>query len=200
MSRLYPRPDLRTLLDQVDAGRVYRDGAGISHLGGSHRRVTDEMAALAGAGWVADGERIPGRPVQWRVTDLGRAIQQVRIVPTEPDRHHAVTGPAPMSTYLGYTEKTSAGWIVQVGATVLHTTRSQAVAELFHHAALALAEQAAPAADVARLVDIRRLVAGYDGQVPPIFRDPGSEYGQGYVAGMQAMAAAVLAVLDGEAA
>lgn len=60
--------------------------------------------------------------------------------------------------------------------------------------------QTSTAADLAALLDVRRLAMDYAGDQPPaILGQPTSEWGRGYLAGLRDLARSVLDILDGTA-
>jgi len=60
-------------------------------------------------------------------------------------------------------------------------------------------QQTSTADDLARLVDVRRLAMDYANGAPPILANPPTEWGKGFIAGLQHLARAVLDTLDGPA-
>lgn len=67
---LYPTKTRLQLLDDVDAGRVFRDALGIDYISGG-RKVAASLHELEAVGWV---ELLDGS-TYWRLTDAGLAIR-----------------------------------------------------------------------------------------------------------------------------
>lgn len=138
--RLYPTPARRDLADQIDAGRVFRDAAGVDYIAGE-RRVTADMAEIEAAGWV---ELLAGRGLRtWALTPYGKAIQAVRVLDFG-DRLVAECGGEDEPRDLGDALKAGVGrtWLLTVGTTQTAARNKHAAREdLRHQAATVLAAE-----------------------------------------------------------
>ena len=145
-ARLYPTPARRALLDQVAAGRVFRDVVGDDYIS-AERKVNVQLAELHRADWVElHGYQDCGASLgAWTLTGLGAGIRRLRMM--EYGLHQVRTvaeiGPEDKPTVIGQAEQAQGirgRWLITVGTEQALTTRSAAVAELWHMAALAVAD------------------------------------------------------------
>lgn len=143
---LYPTPARLGLLAEVAGERVFRDAAGVDYISGG-RKVAAQMAELAAAGWASlpAGEGLR----TWRITPLGQAHRQLRIVNYGS---HAVAEVGDEADFrvIGQAIRrnpSNAGtWWIQVGdGQALCKNAPDALAELRRRAAELLAEEIAEA-------------------------------------------------------
>ena len=141
---LFPTPARRALLDQVNAGHVFRDAINDSYIS-ADRKVTAAMADLRQAGWVELDQDRPGD--HWRLTPLGRAVHSVRLMDYGT---HAVaeTGPVDDPTVIGEMRpdlNRPGRWVVEVGPDCETGLRRPVAVAALHR--LAVAAVAAMEAD-----------------------------------------------------
>ncbi|SBT63957.1 hypothetical protein GA0070622_0925 [Micromonospora sediminicola] len=132
---LFPTPARRALLDQVAAGRVFRDAINDSYIR-ADRKVTATIADLKQAGWVELDRDRPGD--YWRLTALGRAVHAVRLMDYGT---HAVaeTGPVDDPTVLGELSRDLwhlGRWTVEVGPNATSNLRRPAAVAALHRLAV----------------------------------------------------------------
>jgi hypothetical protein len=137
---LFPTPARIALLDEIEAGRVFRDRLGESHIRGG-ARVTGRLVELEAAGWA----RCPSDEdvTTWRLTAYGSAIHTIRILDFG---HHIIAecGDPDEPRVLGDAVKADIGrtWLLTVGAQKTATRNRHAAREELRHAvALVLAAE-----------------------------------------------------------
>ncbi|MFY1658544.1 hypothetical protein [Micromonospora sp. WMMD1274] len=140
MMDLFPTPARLDLLDQVNAGNVFRDAIGESYISGD-RKVTHAIHEMQAASWVTLDAA--GSLDYWRLTRLGRAVRAVRLM--DYGTHVvAETGPTDDPTFIGEVRPDLADpgrWVVLVGAdTATGLRRQVAVASLRGMAVQALVD------------------------------------------------------------
>jgi hypothetical protein len=138
---LFPTPARMALLDEIEAGRVFRDVAGESYIRGG-ARVTSRLVELEAAGWALcpSDEDV----TTWRLTPYGAAIHTIRILDFG-EHIVAECGDPDEPRVLGDAVKAGVGrtWLLTVGAQKTATrNRHTAREELRHAVALVLAAEA----------------------------------------------------------